>query len=153
MQGGILVVDTTIGEEDDVVLASRIEHRVVVNVVIVAFDHQSTSGVPNDVVVHGPIATFSRLANRCIKASTVLDDIVNPIVGDFSTWRFALHHLHNCTIGLQVTNIPHFVVEDLGRITDGKNRGCTGEVNAVVCEIHVTPTFVNRGHQSLLVCC
>ena len=153
MQRGILVVDTAIGEEDDVVLAGRVEHGVVVNVVIVALDHQSTSSVPNDVVVHGSIATFSRLPNRCIKASTVLDDIVNPVVGDFSTWCFALHHLDNCTIGLQITNIPHFVVEDLGRITNGENRRCTGEVNVVVCEIHITSTFVNGGHQTLLISC
>ena len=76
---------------------------------------------------------------------------MNPIVGDLCSRRLGLHHLHNSTIGLQMANIPHFVVEDLRRITNGKNRGCTGEVNAVVGEVHVSASLVNRDHQSLLV--
>ena len=147
----ILVVDAAIGQEDDVVLAGRIEHGVVVDVVVVALDHQSASGVPNDVVVHGAVTAFSCFSDRCVKASPVLDDVVNPVVGDFRTWRLRLHHLHNGTVGLQMANVPHFVVEDLGRITDGQHRRSARQVNGVVGEIHVTSTFVNRDHQALLI--
>ena len=123
------------------------------NIVIVTLDHQSTCRVPDDVVVHGAISSFAGLTDRCIKASTVLDDVVNPIVGNFSTRCFALHDLDNGTVRLQITDIPHFVVEDLGCVTDGKHRGSTGQVDGVVREVHVSAPLVNRDHQSFLVRC
>ena len=121
------------------------------NIVVVAFDHQSTCSVPDYVMMHGTVRTRANLIDGGIEASTVLDYVVDPVVGDFSTWCFALHHLDNSSIGLQMTDIPHFVVEDLGCITNGQHRRGARQVNAIVGEIHVTPTFVNGGHQSLLV--
>ena len=92
------------------------------NVVIVAFDHQATRSIPNHIVMHGAVLPCSRLTDRGVKTNAVLDDVMNPIVGNFSTWRFALHDLNNSPIRLQVTDIPDFVVEDRRRITDGKHR-------------------------------
>jgi len=118
----ILVVDITIGQGNDIILVkSRIENGIVVNVVIVAFDHQATCCIPNHIVMHGAVLPCSYLANWSIKANTILDDIMNPIVGNFSARCFALHNLHNSSIGLQMADIPHFVVEYSRRIANGKH--------------------------------
>ena len=85
---------------------------------IITLDHQSTSSVPNHVVVHGTVLARSHLADGSVKANAVLDDVMNPVVRNFSTWGLTLHDLHHGTIRLQMPNIPHFVVEDLGRITN-----------------------------------
>ena len=119
MERRILVVDVPIGKGDDIVLIiGRIEHRIVVDVVIIALDHQSTSRVPNHVVVHGAVLPGTHLANRSIESNAVLDDVMNPVVSHFSAWGFVLHDLNNSAIGLQMADIPHFVVENLGRIAD-----------------------------------
>ena len=118
---------------------------------IITLDHQPTSSVPNHVVVHGTVLARSHLADGRVKANTVLDDVVNPVVSNLSAGCFALHDLHHGTIGLQMPNIPHFVVEDLGRVTDGQHGRSPGQVNGVVGEVHVSSAFVNRGHQALLV--
>ena len=88
---------------------------------VVAFDHQTAYCIPNHVVMHGAVLPCSYLTNRSIKSNTVLDDIVNPVVRNFSAGCLPLHDLNHRTIGLQMTNIPYFVVEDLGRITDGQH--------------------------------
>ena len=118
---------------------------------MVALDHQAARSVPNHVVVHGPVAALANLADGGVKAHTVLDDVVNPIVGHLSPGRFALHDLHDGTVGLEVTNVPHFVVEDLGCVTDGQHGGSTREVNGVVGEVHVSAALVDGGHQAFLV--
>ena len=123
MERGILVVDATVGQEDDVVFPGGVEHGVVVNVVIVTLDHQSTRSVPDDVVMHGTVGTGADLIDGRVEASAVLDDVVNPVVRDFCARGLALHDLHHGPVGLQVPNVPHFVVEHLGRITDGQHGG------------------------------
>ena len=85
---------------------------------IITLDHQSTSSVPNHVVVHGTVLARSHLADGSVKTNAVLDDVMNPVVRNFSTWGLTLHDLHHGTIRLQMPNIPHFVVENLGRITN-----------------------------------
>ena len=115
---GIFIVDSTVGQENDVVFAGRVEYGIVVNIVIVSFDHQSTSSIPDYIVMHGSVSPFTCLTYWCIKASTVLDYIVNPVVGDFSTRCFSLHYLYNRSISLQVANIPHSVVEYFWRISN-----------------------------------
>ena len=92
------------------------------NVVIVALDHQTTRSIPNHVVMHGAVDTRTNLADGGVKASTVLDDIVNPVVRNFSAWGFALHDLHHCAVGLQMADVPDFIVENLGCIADGEHR-------------------------------
>ena len=103
--------------------------------------------------MHGAVATLADLTDGSVKAYAVLDDVVNPIVRHLGSGCFALHDLHHGTVGLQVADVPHFVVEHLGRITDGQHGGSTREVNGVVGEVHVPPTLVNGGHQALLVGC
>ena len=88
------------------------------NVVIITFDHEPTRCVPNHVVMHGAVLPRTHLANRSIESNAVLDDVMNPVVSHFSAWGFVLHDLNNRTIGLQMADIPHFVVENLGRIAD-----------------------------------
>ena len=123
VEGRIFVVDVSIGEGDDIVLIiGRIEHRIVVDVVIVALDHQTTCCIPNHVVVHGAVLPCTHLANRSIESNAILDDVMNPVVSHFSVWGFALHDLNHSAIGLQMADVPHFVVEDLGRITNGEHR-------------------------------
>ncbi len=50
-------------------------------------------------------------------------------------------------------DIPDVVVENFRGIANGKHRGCAGQVDAIIGKIHVTPTFVNGRHQTLLVSC
>ena len=73
-------------------------------------------------MVHGAVDTRTNLSDGSVKANPVLDDVMNPVVRNFSTWCFALHDLNDSPIRLQVTDIPDFVVEDRRRITDGKHR-------------------------------
>ena len=72
--------------------------------------------------MHRTVASLASLTNGCVKSNTVLDDVMDPIVGNFSTRCFTLHDLNHCSVCLQMTHIPNFVVEDLGRITNRKDR-------------------------------
>ena len=122
VEGRIFVVDVSIGESDDIVLIiGRIEHRIVVDVVIITLDHQTTCSIPNHVVVHGAVLPGTHLANWSIKTNAVLDDVMNPVVSHFSAWCFALHDLNHCAVGLQMANIPDLVVKHRRRIANGKN--------------------------------
>ena len=118
---------------------------------VVALDHQTACRVPNHVVVHGAVAALADLANGGVKAYAVLDDVVDPIVRNLGSRCFTLHDLHDGTVGLQMTDVPHFVVEDLGCVTDGQHGGSTREVNGVVGEVHVSAALVDGGHQAFLV--
>ena len=112
MNSRICIIDAIISKNDDVVLTiCRIENCIVVNIMVVAFYHQPTSSIPNHIVMHGSVHSFTNLIDWCVKSSTILDYIVNPIIGYFSTRSLTLHYLYNCTISLQITNIPHFIIE------------------------------------------
>ena len=89
---------------------------------IITLDHESARSVPNHVVVHGAVAPFADLTNWCIKPNTILDDVMNPVVSDLSTRGFCLHDLNHCAIGLQMADVPDFIVEHLGCISDGEHR-------------------------------